>query len=78
MGLMTLNPVAHNLVYWVHGVPCLVKSGLKDFVCDFVTLPLGQIIAPITNLFPKYHMSKHCSIYLCKMRYKKHNKKVRQ
>ena len=43
---------------------------LKGISCDFCILTLQQIglkinIAPITNLFPKYHMSKrlHTTVY---------------
>ena len=35
------------------------KHALKEIWCDFFRLLFYINIVPITNLFPKYHMSKH-------------------
>ena len=45
-------------------VVIIFNARLKGILCDLFIFTLEQIIVlinivPITNLFPKYHMSKH-------------------
>ena len=49
-----------NLGTWFSFVWFCIPS-IKGILCDFFILTLEQIIvyAPVTSLFPKYHMSKH-------------------